>query len=125
MVQVCRISRLLSLSKHDETCYSPLLCFCTILLSRGFKQDCPDGQLSKEKILEMYTMILPAGNAKVGLKILSKTVPVFLVINCLFCGRRSSLNRSSASLTKMGTAASTLRSGSPSSCKYLHCLFIR
>ena len=32
---------------------------------RGFKQDCPDGQLSKEKILEMYTMILPAGNAKV------------------------------------------------------------
>ena len=37
------------------------------LLSRGFKQDCPDGQLSKEKILEMYTMILPAGNAKVKL----------------------------------------------------------
>ena len=51
---------------------------CTILLLRGFKQDCPDGQLSKEKILEMYTMILPAGNAKVGLKILSKTVPIFL-----------------------------------------------
>ena len=35
------------------------------ILLRGFKQDCPDGQLSKEKILEMYTMILPAGNAKV------------------------------------------------------------
>ena len=32
---------------------------------RGFKQDCPDGQLSKDKILEMYSMILPAGNAKV------------------------------------------------------------
>ena len=37
-----------------------------ILCFRGFKQDCPDGQLSKEKILEMYTMILPAGNAKVN-----------------------------------------------------------
>jgi len=32
---------------------------------RGFKQDCPDGQLGKDKILEMYSMILPAGNAKV------------------------------------------------------------
>ena len=37
-----------------------------LLTSRGFKQDCPDGNLSKEKILEMYSMILPAGNAKVG-----------------------------------------------------------
>ena len=27
MVQVCRISRLLSLTKPDETCYSPLLCY--------------------------------------------------------------------------------------------------
>ena len=32
---------------------------------RGFKQDCPDGHLGKDKILEMYSMILPAGNAKV------------------------------------------------------------
>ena len=32
---------------------------------RGFKQDCPDGQLGKDKILEMYSMILPAGNAQV------------------------------------------------------------
>jgi hypothetical protein len=30
---------------------------------RGFKQDCPDGQLGKDKILEMYSMILPADNA--------------------------------------------------------------
>ena len=36
-----------------------------LLDCRGFKQDCPDGQLSKDKILEMYSMILPAGNAKV------------------------------------------------------------
>lgn len=27
--------------------------------------DCPDGQLSKLKILDMYSMILPAGNAQV------------------------------------------------------------
>jgi hypothetical protein len=33
-------------------------------MCRGFKQDCPDGQLGKDKILEMYSMILPAGNAK-------------------------------------------------------------
>ena len=37
----------------------------TLIFFRGFKQDCPDGQLSKDKILEMYSMILPAGNAKV------------------------------------------------------------
>ena len=30
---------------------------------RGFKKDCPDGQLHKEKVLEMYKMILPEGNA--------------------------------------------------------------
>ena len=41
--------------------------FIKTYYGRGFKQDCPDGQLSKEKILEMYTMILPAGNAKVEL----------------------------------------------------------
>ena len=35
-----------------------------VLIFRGFKQDCPDGQLGKDKILEMYSMILPAGNAK-------------------------------------------------------------
>ena len=33
--------------------------------SRGFKQDCPEGNLGKDKILDMYSMILPAGNAKV------------------------------------------------------------
>ena len=26
--------------------------------------DCPDGQLGKDKILDMYSMILPVGNAK-------------------------------------------------------------
>ena len=33
------------------------------LASRGFKKDCPGGLLCKEKVLEMYTMILPEGNA--------------------------------------------------------------
>ena len=28
------------------------------------KVDCPNGQLSKDKIMEMYTMILPVENAK-------------------------------------------------------------
>ena len=32
---------------------------------RGFKYDCPSGQLDKEKMLSMYSLILPAGNAKV------------------------------------------------------------
>ena len=32
---------------------------------RGFKADCPGGTLSKEKILEMYALILPTGNAEV------------------------------------------------------------
>ena len=32
---------------------------------KGFKTDCPDGTLSKTKILDMYSMILPAGNAHV------------------------------------------------------------
>ena len=27
--------------------------------------DCPDGELGKDKILDMYSMILPVGNAKV------------------------------------------------------------
>ena len=30
-----------------------------------FQVDCPDGELGKDKILDMYTMILPVGNAKV------------------------------------------------------------
>ena len=30
-----------------------------------FQVDCPDGQLSKAKITDMYSMILPAGNAHV------------------------------------------------------------
>ena len=33
-------------------------------LCRGFKKDCPGGLLSQDKVLEMYTMILPEGNAK-------------------------------------------------------------
>merc|ERR1719219_3205684 len=32
---------------------------------KGFKVDCPDGELGKDKILDMYSMILPVGNAKV------------------------------------------------------------
>lgn len=32
---------------------------------KGFKVDCPDGQLTKTQILDMYAMILPVGNAKV------------------------------------------------------------
>ena len=36
-----------------------------VFVCRGFKQDCPTGQLVKEKVLEMYSMILPAGNAAV------------------------------------------------------------
>merc|ERR1712183_1177253 len=31
---------------------------------RGFKKDCPGGLLCQDKVLEMYTMILPEGNAK-------------------------------------------------------------
>ena len=30
-----------------------------------FQVDCPDGELGKDKILDMYSMILPVGNAKV------------------------------------------------------------
>ena len=44
-------------------------------MCRGFKQDCPDGQLGKDKILEMYSMILPAGNAK-GKKLLIHNLPM-------------------------------------------------
>merc|ERR1712001_472674 len=32
---------------------------------KGFKIDCPNGQLTKEKVLDMYSMILPVANAKV------------------------------------------------------------
>ena len=32
---------------------------------KGFKEDCPQGYLGKEKVMEMYAMILPKGNAKV------------------------------------------------------------
>ena len=34
------------------------------ILCRGFKKDCPGGLLCQDKVLEMYTMILPEGNAK-------------------------------------------------------------
>ena len=30
-----------------------------------FQVDCPDGELGKDKILDMYSMILPVGNARV------------------------------------------------------------
>ena len=30
---------------------------------RGFRQDCPDGQLHKAKIQEIYNMILPHGDS--------------------------------------------------------------
>ena len=29
----------------------------------GFVTDCPDGKLKRSKVLKMYEMILPAGNA--------------------------------------------------------------
>lgn len=32
---------------------------------KGFKADCPDGILDKTQVLDMYSMILPAGNANV------------------------------------------------------------
>ena len=32
---------------------------------KGFKQDCPTGQLVKAEVLEMYSMILPQKNALV------------------------------------------------------------
>ena len=32
---------------------------------RGFQQDCPAGRLTKVKVLEMFSMILPEGNAAV------------------------------------------------------------
>ena len=45
--------------------FNSMISLILLIHFRGFKQDCPDGQLSKDKILEMYSMILPAGNAKV------------------------------------------------------------
>ena len=33
--------------------------------SRVFQTDCPDGELYKDKVLEMYSMIVPTGNASV------------------------------------------------------------
>ncbi|CAB4067157.1 Frequenin-1,Neuronal calcium sensor 2,Hippocalcin-like protein 4,Neurocalcin homolog,Neurocalcin-delta,Neurocalcin,Neurocalcin-delta B,Visinin-like protein 1,Neurocalcin-delta A,Neuron-specific calcium-binding protein hippocalcin,Hippocalcin-like protein 1 [Lepeophtheirus salmonis] len=32
---------------------------------KGFRADCPDGTLGKTKILDMYSLILPSGNAQV------------------------------------------------------------
>ena len=32
---------------------------------RVFQADCPDGELYKDKVLEMYSMIVPTGNASV------------------------------------------------------------
>jgi hypothetical protein len=46
-------------------------------MCRGFKQDCPDGQLGKDKILEMYSMILPAGNAKERILLVPRFIPGF------------------------------------------------
>ena len=36
-----------------------------LFYSRCFIFDCPSGSLRKEKVLEMYTMILPEKNAQV------------------------------------------------------------
>ena len=33
-------------------------------IHRGFKKDCPGGLLCQDKVLEMYSMILPEGNAQ-------------------------------------------------------------
>ena len=38
--------------------------FLFINVLKSFQVDCPDGQLGKDKILDMYSMILPVGNAK-------------------------------------------------------------
>ena len=37
------------------------------VLPRGFKEDCPDGRLYMNKVIEMYYMILPLGKAEVKL----------------------------------------------------------
>ena len=39
--------------------------FLLISFYRGFMFDCPSGKLRKEKVLEMYTTILPEKNALV------------------------------------------------------------
>ena len=35
------------------------------MFCRGFQQDCPNGQLHKDKVKEMYSMIVMEGNASV------------------------------------------------------------
>ena len=37
----------------------------TLNICRLFCQDCPNGRLEKSKVHQMYTMILPEGNASV------------------------------------------------------------
>ena len=38
--------------------------FLTLFLS-GFKHDCPSGRLKKEKVLEIYSVLMPDGDASV------------------------------------------------------------
>jgi hypothetical protein len=57
-------------------------------MCRGFKQDCPDGQLGKDKILEMYSMILPAGNAKERILLIHVSSLVLKDHFCTFSGEK-------------------------------------
>ena len=42
-----------------------LITYTPYLKCREFQQDCPTGKLEKPKVQEMYSMILPEGNAAV------------------------------------------------------------
>ena len=73
---------------------------CHWHICRGFKQDCPTGELYKEKIVEMYSLILPSGNAQVLLMISD--------VQCFLRTRFSSI-RSFEYLTRTAMEALTLR----------------
>ena len=74
---------------------------------RGFKQDCPTGELYKEKIIEMYSLILPSGNAQVFYDLCNVGDDATHFLPSL--RNRCSSIRFSEYLTKMGTEASTSR----------------
>ena len=38
---------------------------CLLALVSGFKHDCPSGRLKKEKVLEIYSVLMPDGDASV------------------------------------------------------------
>ena len=42
----------------------PVFPFLTLFLS-GFKHDCPSGRLKKEKVLDIYSVLMPDGDASV------------------------------------------------------------